>query len=253
MNDQNGKSWKLALDLSAQEGEVAIVMDGQIVARERLTRANRHQVPLMPTLNKLSDALGLSPEGLAAIYVALGPGSFTGLRIAIATAKMLAQTTYAKTLGVPSADLIAFEQQAPAKPDQQLTICLNHKRGSVVASTYHWLAVTESWQPSEPASVKDWQALIAPSTPGVTPQQRIILTDRLPKEADDAVSDLVELRVDPDLCRPRCQALVELGETRAQAGSWTEPADLLPLYVRRPEAVEIWENRRKQAGAASGS
>ena len=86
-----------------------------------LPAARRHNLDLMPTIAALCDEHGVTPADLAEVYVSLGPGSFTGLRIAVATAKMLALSLGVKLVGVPTLDVL--RRQHP-----EAMVCLNVKR-----------------------------------------------------------------------------------------------------------------------------
>jgi len=86
----------LALDSSTAGGSVALAVDGRVVAERVLPPTAGASSLLMPAVDEAVRAAGLGPRDLAAVVVAAGPGSFTGLRIAAATAKAIV-----RALGVP--------------------------------------------------------------------------------------------------------------------------------------------------------
>lgn len=86
----------LALDSSTRGGSVAVGVDGRVVAERVLEATTGASSLLMPAVDETVRAAGLTPRDLSAVLVGGGPGSFTGLRIAAATAKALV-----KALGVP--------------------------------------------------------------------------------------------------------------------------------------------------------
>jgi tRNA threonylcarbamoyladenosine biosynthesis protein TsaB len=86
----------LALDSSTAGGSVAVGIDGRVAAERVLPSTAGASSLLMPAVDEAVRAAGLRPRDLAAVVVAAGPGSFTGLRIAAATAKALV-----RALGVP--------------------------------------------------------------------------------------------------------------------------------------------------------
>jgi len=86
----------LALDSSTRGGSVAVGVGGLVVTERVLEATVGASSLLMPAVDEAVRAAGLAPRDLSAIVVGGGPGSFTGLRIAAATAKALA-----RALGVP--------------------------------------------------------------------------------------------------------------------------------------------------------
>jgi len=80
----------VALDTSNRIGTVAVAVNGQILAEERLGVEGRQAAQLIPVLDRLIAALSLSPRNLSGVIVGSGPGSFTGVRIGVATARGLA-------------------------------------------------------------------------------------------------------------------------------------------------------------------
>ena len=98
----------LALETSGRTGTIAL---GDVdAATPRAVRPlplqRRGQVNLMPLAAELMAEHGHGPADLALVSLALGPGSFTGLRVAVATAKMLSLTLGVKLIGIPTLDLL---------------------------------------------------------------------------------------------------------------------------------------------------
>ena len=81
----------LAFDTSSKALSLAILEDKQLLAETTINIKKNHSITLMPAIDFLMGSLDLTPKDLDRIVVAEGPGSYTGLRIAVATAKTLAQ------------------------------------------------------------------------------------------------------------------------------------------------------------------
>jgi len=81
----------LAFDTSGPVGYVGVFRDGEACASERLGTQGRHAALLVPTIDRCLARAGLGPESLDGIVVGEGPGSFTGVRVAAATAKGIAR------------------------------------------------------------------------------------------------------------------------------------------------------------------
>ena len=93
----------LAIETSQRTGGVAVSdLQGRAHA-EPLSQSLRHDDELLPAIDRLYTRLGLEPRQTRAVGVSIGPGGFTGLRIAVATAKMLAETLGVDLVAVPSA------------------------------------------------------------------------------------------------------------------------------------------------------
>src|SRR5690606_34842805 len=92
-------------------GSVALLDDGKLIDARRLPDRPRSAATLAPALDELFQSTGIAPARIGAVAVATGPGSFTGLRVGVATAKMLAYAVGAKIVGVDTLEVIA--QQAP--------------------------------------------------------------------------------------------------------------------------------------------
>ena len=103
----------LALDTSTEYASIALYLPGQGVLAEQTWRSGREQTTqLLPTVQGLMSLVGVDTTGLAGVAVATGPGSYSGVRIGISTAKTLAYSLGIKLWGVPSLDVLAYSQVA---------------------------------------------------------------------------------------------------------------------------------------------
>lgn len=92
----------LAIDSSNQALSIALLDGQQLVSDYCLTVKKNHSISLMPAIDFLMEQVGWAPVDLERIVVAQGPGSYTGLRVAVATAKTLAYTLGIDLVGVSS-------------------------------------------------------------------------------------------------------------------------------------------------------
>ncbi|SFD62006.1 tRNA threonylcarbamoyl adenosine modification protein YeaZ [Enterococcus casseliflavus] len=125
----------LAIDTSNQTLAVAVV-DGQEVLGQSQTMAiKNHSTALMPAINGLMQAVGMAPKELEQIVVAKGPGSYTGLRIGVTTAKTLAQTLNIPLIGVSSLKAVAANCVGVS---QVIVPLFDARRQNVYAGAYQW-------------------------------------------------------------------------------------------------------------------
>ena len=100
---KQGKKMKiLAFDTSSTALSVALLEEEKLVAETTVTVKKNHSISLMPTIDFLVAQAGWQPSDLERIVVAQGPGSYTGLRVAVATAKTLAYALDIDLVGVSS-------------------------------------------------------------------------------------------------------------------------------------------------------
>ena len=97
----------LAFDTSNKPLSVAVVVDGKVLAHIESTEKKTHSVSLLPDIQNGLQEAGLTMADIDLIAVAKGPGSYTGVRIAVTVAKTLADTLNKKLVGVSSLKLLA--------------------------------------------------------------------------------------------------------------------------------------------------
>ncbi|MBQ3140624.1 MAG: tRNA (adenosine(37)-N6)-threonylcarbamoyltransferase complex dimerization subunit type 1 TsaB [Clostridia bacterium] len=99
---------RLAIDSATRTAAVALQRDGIVVAEDFCNNGLTHSQTLLPTVQRLLEAEGVACSRIDEIAVTVGPGSFTGVRIGISTAKGLAMGADAKVIGVSSLAAAAY-------------------------------------------------------------------------------------------------------------------------------------------------
>ena len=125
----------VAFETSSRQGSVAARHAG-VIHEAFLEHERAHASDLLPCLDELLRQAGappVAPEGLDAIVVGIGPGSFTGLRVGVATALGLARGTGAALRGVPSFEALAFAELAPG---EEATILQDARSGVYYFARY---------------------------------------------------------------------------------------------------------------------
>ena len=123
----------LALDTSTAQVSVAFGDGGAVVGSVQLTGGRRHAEQLAPAIEYLRRECGVALDRLAAIAVGTGPGLFTGLRVGVTTAKVMAQALRIPVVGVPSLDLVAYPLR---HSERTIVAVLDARRREVFAARY---------------------------------------------------------------------------------------------------------------------
>ena len=122
----------LAFDTSSKALSVAILDGEDLLADVTVNIKKNHSITLMPAIDFLMASVDLQPTDLDRIVVAQGPGSYTGLRVAVATAKMLAYTLNIELVGVSSLYALA----AATHFDGLVIPIMDARRNNVYAGFY---------------------------------------------------------------------------------------------------------------------
>lgn len=127
----------LAIDTSNHPMSVALVEDEQLLATTTLNMVRNHSIYLMPAISKLFELVQWQPSDLDRVVVAQGPGSYTGVRIAVTTAKVLADTEKIDLVGISSLAVLA-RNVVPAS-SAIIVPFFDARRGNVFAGAYQWV------------------------------------------------------------------------------------------------------------------
>lgn len=126
----------LAIDTSNHPMSVALVEDDQLLATTTLNMVRNHSIYLMPTIDHLFNLVKWTPADLDRVVVAQGPGSYTGIRIAVTTAKVLADTEKIDLVGVSSLAVVA--RNVLPTTSALIVPFFDARRGNVFAGAYQW-------------------------------------------------------------------------------------------------------------------
>ena len=98
----------LAIETSSRTGSVAIGFGQKIAAEKSFSGFMKHSSEILPTIQSLLNQFDLTPDKIEHLYISYGPGSFTGLRIAVSLAKIMYLTNSLKIVAVDSLDVVAY-------------------------------------------------------------------------------------------------------------------------------------------------
>ena len=218
----------LAFDTSSKTLSLAILEDRELLAQTTLNIKKNHSISLMPAIDFLMASLDLKPMDLDRIVVSQGPGSYTGLRIAVATAKTLAYTLKIELVGVSS--LLAL---VPEKTEGLVIPLINARRNNVYAGFYQSGQAVRSEEHLSFAEVLE----IAGAT-----DQPITFVGETEAFEEQIITSLPQAVIQPTL--PDAATIGRIGlELPAQSIH-----DFVPNYLKQVEAEENWLKNHEESG-----
>jgi len=222
----------LSIETSSRTGSIALSDNDRVLAEDTFPHGLQHAAGILPMIDRLCRAQHWTPPDINHLYVSIGPGSFTGLRIGVTLAKTLAFATGARVVPVPTVRVLA--ENAPSDC-QHLIIVLDAKRDQIFTARFERSG--NAWQEREPAHLDSLTAMLSRS-----PRPVHLIGEGIPYHRKFLPQDDPAIIVTPDdHWRPRAAAVAALGASLANAAQFADPFKLTPLYIRRPEAEEKWQ------------
>lgn len=220
----------LALETATDVCGVALLDGGTIRAEAHLRRPRIHAQQLVPLIQTLLDRAGCTPADLAALAVSMGPGSYTGLRIGVSTAKGLARAVNAELVGVPTLEALAASVTPYASPDDVICALLDARRDEVYAAAYR-IADDGAIQPHS-----DTEAITVDQLPdwlGAVDGRLWLVGDGGSKsEAPLASAGFAPVRLPFDLHGPSAAWVARRAVPRLEAGTVEDLTTFEPYYLK---------------------
>ena len=218
----------LAVDTSTNQMGLALYDGTQVIGELFWRSRHYHTVELAPAVADLFSRSGLKIDAIEALGVALGPGSFTSLRVGLAFVKGLALARHLPIFGIPTLDVVAA---ALGVRDLPLAAVLQAGRGRLALSWYE--AGENGWQSKGPAQVTTVDELAE------SIQKPTIVCGEL---SADERQRLARKRVNvvlpsPAACVRRPAVLAELAWERWQTGVQDDAASLAPIYLHVADPI----------------
>ncbi|MCH2141417.1 MAG: tRNA (adenosine(37)-N6)-threonylcarbamoyltransferase complex dimerization subunit type 1 TsaB [Phycisphaerales bacterium] len=222
----------LGIECSQRQSSVAVRGSDGVVRSAILESASGIDDQLLIQIDSLIRAVGAGPQDLSLVGASLGPGGFTGLRISLATAKMLAKTCRCDLVGVPTAAVAVHTWRAKAQShaDVVVGVALATKRSET------WLAIAGGGNVVQQGQVVDEDGL---GHHLQASKATILLADDTFPEALRQVAHCAGATV--QLLECSSSACLELAEAQWRNGHTVAPEALVPLYPREPEAVRVFQ------------
>jgi tRNA threonylcarbamoyladenosine biosynthesis protein TsaB len=218
----------LAVDTSTRQIGLALFDGSQVIAETVWQSQNHHTVELAPALSALLANADVKPAALTGLGVALGPGSFTSLRIGLGLVKGMALALKIPLVGVPTLDFLANAQPPAGMP---LAAVLQAGRGRLALTWYHF----------------EDGVWLADGDPAVVTAEELAQSIRKPTLVCGELSAeerqlLARKRKNVLLASPaqsvrRPAFLAEIAWARIQAGVSDDPVSLAPIYLHVAEVI----------------
>jgi tRNA threonylcarbamoyladenosine biosynthesis protein TsaB len=226
----------LAIETSTMLGGAAIADDKGLIAETRLNVKSTHSERLMTVIDQLLRQSALTLSSIDVFAVSAGPGSFTGLRIGLGTAKGLCYATGKPLVMTPTLEAFAWNFPYCRHP---VCVMLDARRGEVYAAVFRWenngfirLVPETATRPEELFNAIDSPVVLAG-------EGAYIYRDRLLAALGEKAlfAPVVSMVLSP-------ANVAMLGIVKALRQEFTEPVAAEPFYIRKSEAEVIWSKRQ---------
>ncbi|MFI4910432.1 MAG: tRNA (adenosine(37)-N6)-threonylcarbamoyltransferase complex dimerization subunit type 1 TsaB [Sedimentisphaeraceae bacterium JB056] len=230
------KHFAIAIDTSGRVGSVAVGSGEKVICSSAFSGQMRHAAELFPTILELVSGAGKNICDITDVYVTNGPGSFTGLRIAITVAKMMALASDVKIATVSSLDCVAMNaidyiNEQNNKEIESVVALIDAKRGQFFNCLYN---KEENWDAVTPETMKTAEQIL--EMIGTT-TKTLINGEALKYYQDKFAQENVEF-ADEERWGIKAENVYKSAYKKALKGQYDNPETLLPKYLRLSDAEE---------------
>lgn len=213
----------LAIDTATRNVGIAVYDGIQVLSETIWTSQDYHTVELAPAIEETLAKAGQTTQSLTLLAVAIGPGSFTGLRIGLSVAKGMALACHLPIIGIPTLDIVAESQ--PVSAGIPLAATLQAGRGRLAVG---WYTVNDGhWQLKPPIEIMDALKLTR------LINEPTLVCGELNEEQQRTLARKYKnvILASPAQSVRRPALLAELAWKRWQSGNIDNPATLAPTYL----------------------
>ena len=226
----------LGIETATKVCSVALCDGDKPLASYEVNMGMTHSEGLLPQIAQMLERTKIAKKDIELIAVSKGPGSFTGLRIGLATAEALAYGLKRPMIAVSTTETLAYNFPVPGL---LLACVLDAQKGNYYLALY-------TWQENKLVEVKPVTIMAGKNIFPLlsTYEQKTILLGECRKLAQDCPANIT---VAPLAMRlPKATAVAMLGSSKHVEGADEDYFGIEPFYIRRSEAEELWEQRQKK-------
>jgi tRNA threonylcarbamoyladenosine biosynthesis protein TsaB len=256
----------LAVETSSRIGSVALALGPRLLSQVSFSAPLRHSMEVFPSITQLLNRFGYRPQDIRQIHIATGPGSFTGLRIAVTMAKAMSLAGGVRIVAVDTLDTIAATVSDRSPMDvadsgvedpaiERIATLLDAKRGQFFTAAYERIGPDGLqvffqldndpgyripapcggfWRKILPDCLMSAEQLLqrfAASDPPLC-----LVGDGLLYHQDAFTADGIRI-LSERLWSPTAASVHTLAQQKAQSGRFADPLSLVPFYLRGPDVT----------------
>lgn len=240
----------LGIDTSSMVATAAVMSPEKLLAEYIVNNKKNHSEKMMQVVDRVLQDSGITPEGLDAVAVAIGPGSFTGIRIGMACAEGMAHVLGKPMVGVNTLDGLAYNLMG-----ENGFICpvMDAQRGEVYTCLYRW----EGGKLKKLAEYEVVKAEVLLARLSSKKERTVVLGDGVPVLAgasDEKGQKIWEAQnlvvaAPPAFAMPRASSIAAAAMDEYARGGFDTCYTIKPFYIRRSHAEEKWEEQHGRASA----
>ncbi len=230
----------LGIETSSLVSSVAIMKDEKLVGELTVQAGLTHSEQLVPHIDILMKSCQVDKKDLQGIGVSIGPGSFTGLRIGLGTAKAMAYALRIPIVGVLTPEVLAYNF---AYTNSLICVCIDAQKKNVYEALYRCNG--EAIEVLQKPVVKSFMTTLEELASQANPV--IFVGDGIGKNRDEILSFAPHFSVAlPTMAIPRAGQLLWAAKNRFAFNEVDDVMSIQPFYIRKSEAEVLWEKRQKE-------
>ena len=213
----------LCIDTSSNLCSTAVLEDTKLIKKIELDNGLTHSESLMPTINSLLNSLNLSLKDIGLIVTDIGPGSFTGIRIGVATAKAFSDSLNIPTIGISSLEVLAYQ----IKENGLVCSTIDCKNDNCYFALYEFK--NGSYIEVESPCAKSKQEVLNLLNEKYADKKMIFVGNGIPEKSSDFYLDIYNLGI---------------AGFKKFVKNNNKGEEILPLYLRQPQAQRQLEQKQ---------
>ena len=238
----------LGIETSSAIASVAVGNDKEIRSELIVQAGLTHSEQLVPHIEMVLNTGKVKKSDITGIAVTIGPGSFTGLRIGLGTAKALAYAWNVPVVGVLTTDVLA---QSFMYSNYRVCTVIDAQKKQVYGRQYEWngvdMVVLDAIEVHQVPELLEKLVQLSGDTPVV------IVGDGLKRLEKEYALGVEEGRIDPmklvigheSKQRPRAAHVIQVALSQFMSGNIPDAQSIEPFYIRKSEAEVVWDEKHK--------